>query len=113
VYFNGDGKVDAKDLALLVDNWGKSNSVCDIAPFAWGDGMVDERDLKVLMESLMTPGPKASDVPCDVVLNWISPSFAQTCDVSSGLHRAVAGRQVNPRALVSQGQTVTPRSPPG
>ena len=50
VDFNGDGKVDAKDMALLVANWGKNKSVCDIGPFAWGDGVVDEKDLKVLME---------------------------------------------------------------
>ena len=48
--FNGDGKVDEKDLAMLVADWGKSNSVCDIGPYPWGDGVVDEKDLRVFME---------------------------------------------------------------
>jgi len=116
VDFNGDGKVDAKDLALLVANWGKSNSVCDIGPFAWGDGIVDERDLKVLMESLMTPGPKASDVLCDVILSWIAPSFANTCDVYLGtsLEAVSTADRANPKSvLVSQGQTAATYDPPG
>jgi hypothetical protein len=114
--FTGDGKVDATDLALLVADWGKSNSVCDIGPFAWGDGVVDEKDLKVLMESLMTPGPKASDVPCDVVLSWISPSFAQTCDVYFGTSQEAVqtASRTDPRGvLVSQGQTATTYDPSG
>ena len=71
VDFNGDGKVDATDMALLVDNWGKNTSVCDIGPFAWGDGVVDEKDLGVLMESLVTPSPKAygRSLRCDPELD--------------------------------------------
>ena len=114
VDFNADGKVDAKDLALLVANWGKNASLCDIGPFAWGDGIVDERDLRVLMESLMTPGPKASDVPCDVVLSWIAPSFANTCDVYLGTSQEAVNTasRTNPRGvLVSQGQTATAYRP--
>ncbi len=114
--FNGEGKVDAADLALLVANWGKNNTLCDIGPFAWGDGIVDERDLRVLMESLMTPGPKASDVPCDVVLSWISPSFANTRDIYLGASLASVNTasRTNPQGvLVSQGQTATTYDPPG
>jgi Tol biopolymer transport system component len=81
VDFNADGKVDAADMALLVANWGKNQPLCDIGPFPWGDGVVDEKDLRVLVESLVTPGPRASDVPCDVILSWISPSFAKAHDV--------------------------------
>ncbi len=116
VDFNGDGKVDAKDMGILSDNWGKNTMLCDIGPFAWGDGVVDERDLRVLMESLMTPGPKASDVPCDVVLNWISPSFAQTCDVYLGTSEEAikTASRTNPQGvLVSQKQTATTYDPPG
>ncbi len=114
--FNGDSKVDAKDMGLLADNFGKSSSSCDIGPLPWGDGVVDERDLKVLMESLMTPGPKASDVPCDVVLNWISPSFAQTCDVYLGTSQEAVktASRTNPQnVLVSQGQAAATYDPPG
>jgi len=116
VDFNGDGKVDAADMALLEANWGKNKPLCDIGPFAWGDGMVDERDLKVLMESLMTPGPHASDVPCDTILSWISPSFASTCDVYFGTSfEAVnnADRADPCGVLVSQGQTTTTYEPNG
>jgi hypothetical protein len=84
VDFNGDGKVDSTDMAVLVDNWGKSDSVCDIGPFAWGDGIVDEKDLRVLMELLMNPGPRATDVPSDVVMSWIGPPFADSYDVYFG-----------------------------
>ncbi len=116
VDFNGDGKVDAKDMTVFGANWGQNKSLCDIGPFAWGDGAVDERDLRVLMESLMTPGPKASDVPCEVVLNWISFSLAQTCDVYLGISQEVveAASRTNPQGvLVSQGQTATTYDPPG
>ncbi len=107
VDFNGDGKLDAKDLGLLADNWGKNTSLCDIGPFAWGDGVVDEKDLGVLMESLVTPKPKASDVPCDVTLSWISPSFANACDVYLGTSQEAVSTasRTNPQSvLVSKAQ---------
>ncbi len=116
VDFNGDGKVDATDMGLLVDNWGRNQSRCDIGPFPWGDGVVDEKDLRVLMESLTTPGPQASDVPSDVVLSWVSPSFANTCDVYFGTSfEAVnsADRTKPQGVLVSQGQTATAYDPAG
>jgi serine/threonine protein kinase/Tol biopolymer transport system component len=47
--FNGDGKVDAADMAILEADWGKNQSLCDIGPFPWGDGNVDAQDLKVFM----------------------------------------------------------------
>jgi len=49
VDFNGDGVVDTKDLARLIDSWGQADPLCDIGPFAWGDGVVDAADLEVLM----------------------------------------------------------------
>ena len=116
VDFNGDGKVDVRDIAILADNWGKDTSLCDIGPFPWGDGVVDERDLQVLMESLMTPAPKASDVFCDGVLAWVSPSFAQTCDVYFGTSQeaVMTASRTNPQGvLVSQGQMTTTYDPPG
>ncbi|HSW01293.1 MAG TPA: discoidin domain-containing protein [Sedimentisphaerales bacterium] len=114
--FNSDGKVDEKDLAFLVNDWGISDwmSACDIGPFAWGDGLVDEKDLRVLMESLMTPGPRASGVPCDVVLSWISPSIAKSSDVYLGTSfEAVntATRDDPCDVLVSWGQQETTYAP--
>jgi len=52
VDFNGDGKVDGKDVVVLAQHWGESDSVCDIGPYAWGDGIVDEQDLFTLAEYL-------------------------------------------------------------
>ncbi|MBM4028731.1 MAG: hypothetical protein FJ280_25550, partial [Planctomycetes bacterium] len=115
VDFNGDGVVDIKDLGRLIDSWGQADALCDIGPFAWGDGVVDEQDLRVLMESLVTPGPEASDVLCDVVLNWISPSFAPTCDVYLGTSQEAVktASRTNPQGmLVSQGETATTYDPP-
>ncbi len=110
VDFNGDGKVDAKDLALLVANWGKSNSVCDIGPFPWGDGVVDTQDLRVLMEKItgsgltMNPLPQATAVPCDAILSWTSVSFAQTCDVYFGtsLEDVNSADRTNPQRRAGQ-----------
>jgi len=47
--FNGDGKVDEKDLVLLINDWGTADSLCDVGPMPWGDGKVDAADLEVLM----------------------------------------------------------------
>lgn len=52
VDFNGDGLVDARDMAIMVDQWHTSESLCDIGPTPWGDGIVDVKDLIVLSEYL-------------------------------------------------------------
>jgi Tol biopolymer transport system component len=49
VDFNGDEIVDIKDLVILIEHWGTSDTLCDIGPMPWGDGKVDEKDLEVLM----------------------------------------------------------------
>jgi hypothetical protein len=116
VDFNGDHGVDAKDADFLMADWGRSDSVCDIGPFAWGDGTVDEKDLGVLMKSLATPGPGATLVPCDVALSWILPSLTPTCDVYFGTSFADVNNasRIDPcGVLVSQGQTVTTYDPEG
>jgi len=114
--FNGDGKVDATDLDLLADNWGKNTSLYDIGPFAWGDGVVDEKDLGFLMKSLATPNPSATDVSCDVVLSWTLPSSTPACDVYLGtsFEAVNTASRANPQGiLVSQGQTTMTYDPPG
>ncbi|MEN6428518.1 MAG: discoidin domain-containing protein [Phycisphaerales bacterium] len=116
VDFNGDGKVDAADMALLGDNWGLNESLCDIGPFAWGDGIVDEKDLSVLMKLLMTPGPQTSDVLCDTILSWVGPGFADSYDVylgSSFDDVSNATRNDPCGVLVSEGQTETTYDPEG
>jgi N-acetylneuraminic acid mutarotase len=50
--FNGDGFVDSADICIMIDHWGTSDSLCDIAPPPFGDGIVDVQDLIVLSENL-------------------------------------------------------------
>jgi Tol biopolymer transport system component len=50
VDFNGDGNIDTDDLLIMIDNWGTSESLCDIGPTPFGDGVVDIKDLGVFME---------------------------------------------------------------
>ena len=56
---NGDGKVDDKDILVLLDRWGQADSLCDIGPFPWGDGVVDIEDLKVFMVEWEKENPPA------------------------------------------------------
>jgi len=116
VDFNADGTVDLVDLSLLIENWGTADSLYDVGPMPWGDGVVDEKDLAVVMESLMTPGPKASDVSCDMILNWIGPSFADSYDVYFGTSFDDvnnASREDPCGVLVGEGQTETTYDPEG
>jgi N-acetylneuraminic acid mutarotase len=46
--FNGDGRVDGKDVLILAQHWGQDDPFCDIAPAPFGDGVVDVQDLTVL-----------------------------------------------------------------
>jgi hypothetical protein len=50
VDFTGEGKVDGKEILVMIEDWGTSNPLCDIGPTPMGDGMVDTRDLAVLAE---------------------------------------------------------------
>jgi hypothetical protein len=61
VDFNADGKVDLVDLVMLIDNWGTSNTLCDIGPMPWGDGKVDIEDLKVFMTYYEKENPPKSE----------------------------------------------------
>ena len=57
VDLNGDRIVDAEDMCIMVDHWGKDNSLCDIGPMPWGDGVVDVQDLIILAEHLFEEFP--------------------------------------------------------
>ena len=50
VDFNGDGKVDATEVQILLANWGQDEPLCDIGPTALGDGIVNMQDLAVLTQ---------------------------------------------------------------
>ncbi|MBP8303742.1 MAG: protein kinase, partial [Phycisphaerae bacterium] len=124
VDFNGDRNVGAEDLAMLSEDWGWNESVCDIGPYAWGDGIVDEQDLAVLGQYMDVNGPVVAhaprshdlEVPRDVVLTWTPGAFAQTHDVYFGTSFADVNQasQADPRGvLVSQGQEPNAYDPPG
>jgi hypothetical protein len=48
--FNGDGRVDGRDVLSMVNRWGQDEPLCDIGPTPLGDGIVDVGDLMVLAE---------------------------------------------------------------
>ncbi|MHC4520956.1 MAG: LamG-like jellyroll fold domain-containing protein, partial [Planctomycetota bacterium] len=48
--FNGDSRVDGKDILTMAGRWGTRDPICDIGPAPWGDGIVDVEDVKVLAE---------------------------------------------------------------
>jgi hypothetical protein len=122
VDFDGDGKVDATDMTLLMANWGKNVTLYDIGPLPLGDGVVDEKDLSVLVREMMgadlvmDPHPGTLDVPRGATLNWTAVPWAETYDVYFGtsfeaVHNA---DRANPRGvLASLGQTATMYDPEG
>lgn len=60
VDFNADGAVDLDDVKALVDHWGTSDSLYDIAPTPMGDGIVDAQDLLVLTEHIVAGDSKGN-----------------------------------------------------
>ena len=81
VDFNGDGKIDGKDVLCMVSHWGTDDPLCDIGPFAWGDGTVGLEDLTVLAEYL---GKEVTDPA--LIARW-------TLDETEGsaAHESVSG----------------------
>lgn len=49
VDFNGDYRIDIKDLTLLIEHWGLAEAAFDMGPTPLGDGIVDANDLEILM----------------------------------------------------------------
>jgi len=119
--FNGDAKVDEKDILVMTQHWGEDYARCDVGPFPWGDGVVDAQDQMVLMEIIegpgfvLNPGQHAAEVPREVVLHWTSPRFATAHDVYFGtsLPEVSSATRSNPLGvLVSRGQAGTTYEPP-
>jgi len=48
VDFDGDGKVDGKEVLILAQHWGQSNRLLDIGLSPMGDGVIDVNDLSAL-----------------------------------------------------------------
>jgi len=63
--FNQDGKVDIRDLMILIEHWGQEELSVDIAPLPDGDGIVDSEDLALLMEYWQEEIPEL-----DLVAHW-------------------------------------------
>ena len=122
VDFNGDGAVDASDLAILMENWGvvgtrsgPVSGLCDIAPFPFGDGVVDEKDLAVFYEcadsdqvTVPTPAFAEKGVAVFVGLHWTAGASDGTYDVYFGAsYEDVenASRDNPMGVLVSENQT--------
>jgi hypothetical protein len=113
---NGDGVVDGEDLLCMTTQWGTDDTLCDIGPTLWGDGIVDEKDMAVLLKSTSSPAFHTSEVPCDAILSWLSPDFAETHNVYFGTSRDDVSRanRSDPRGvLVSQDQPATTCDPDG
>ena len=52
VDFNGDGRIDGKEVLIITDQWGLDDPLCDIGPTPFGDGIVDLQDIITLIEYL-------------------------------------------------------------
>jgi hypothetical protein len=50
VDFNGDSRVDGKDILTMAGRWDAPDPICDIGPAPWGDGIVNVQDLIALAE---------------------------------------------------------------
>ncbi len=48
--FNGDGRVDGKDLLIMTEHWGQAYPLCDLGPLPFGDGVVDLEDVIVFAD---------------------------------------------------------------
>jgi len=46
--FNGDGKVDGREVLAMAEHWGQNQSLYDIGLSPLGDGVIDANDLTVL-----------------------------------------------------------------
>jgi subtilisin family serine protease len=53
-----DGKVDLRDLLILIEFWGTNEPSADIAPATKRDGVVDEQDLELVMQYWLTEYPE-------------------------------------------------------
>jgi serine/threonine protein kinase len=85
VDFNGDGKIDANDQAILVSHQGQNYPLCDIAPFAWGNGIVDANDLAVLLEYM-----EKELVDPTLLAHWaLDESAGSVARDSAGAHDAM------------------------
>jgi hypothetical protein len=85
VDFNGDGRVDGKEVLAVTNFWGTDDSTCDIGLMPWGDGVVDVEDVKALAEYI---GKNVDD--STLIVHWamdetegaIAQDTGDTCDAA-------------------------------
>jgi hypothetical protein len=91
--FNGDGRIDFKDFAILALYWNQNEPSVDIAPEPFGDDMVNFKDLRVFAENWLIGTRKASnphpwngarDVDINADLSWTAGVDATSHDVYFG-----------------------------
>jgi len=99
VDFNGDGKVNLKDVSILAKHFSQNVSSVDVAPAPFGDGVVDGKDLGIVIEHWLTatvipplpemagnpePFDGATDVNTSLTLSWTPGAAAESHDVYIG-----------------------------
>jgi hypothetical protein len=91
--FNGDGQVDGKDLLIMIMEFGGTDAVCDIGPFAWGDGVVDFEDFKVLAKYI---DPEVTVTDPTLIAHWpLDETDGMTaCDMAGENDATVIGGAV-------------------
>ena len=82
VDFNGDGKVDGKEVLAMAEHWGQSKPLCDIGVSPLGDGVVDVNDLTVLAGYI---GTDVNDPT--LIAHWAMDEAAGTA-----VHNTVGGK---------------------
>jgi Tol biopolymer transport system component len=84
VDFNGDGKVDGKEVLAMAQHWGQNKSLYDIGPSPIGDGVVDANDLTVLAQYI---GQEVNDP--SLIAHWaLDETEGMTANDSAGKNDA-------------------------
>jgi serine/threonine protein kinase len=90
VDFNGDGRVDGKEVLAIADHLGQNESAHDIGPSALGDGVVDVNDLIVLADYIGTEW-----VDPTLLAHWTMDEGAGSVAIDwAGRHDAMVGGTV-------------------
>jgi len=90
VDFNGDGKVDGKEVLATAEHWGQNEWAYDIGPTPMGDGIIDVNDLIVLADYVGTEW-----VDPTLLAHWALDEGAGSVAIDwAGRHDAMVGGNV-------------------
>ncbi len=85
VDFNGDGKVDGKEVLAMAQHWGQDKALYDIGLSPLGDGVIDANDLTVLAGYI---GQEVNDP--SLIAHWkLDETSGMTAVDSAGEHDAM------------------------